>query len=375
VNAPPSRTGSAAPARGGAAALPPGALEEPWRFDVLDLLRRLERGSPDKPRIGHSAALREEIVRLGQQIYLDFPASTVAEIRRDASGVPLVLVRFLGLLGPQGALPLATTEEANGWVQAQDESFVRFLDLFEHRFLQLFFRAWADARPAAQHDRPREDRFAAYLGSGIGLGSPVLQGLDSVPDRSKLAFAGLLGASARSPVRLRAFLEGLFGVTVEIEEFHGTRLALEPADRTRLGQRHAVLGVDALAGASLYSVEDSLRVRVQAPDLAAYERFLPTGDRSDPLEDALFFVLGHEIGWSRELALPARAAAPARLGRFGRLGWTTWLSPGQAAPDAVRADARLRDPKRHRLRKPAPPAAPDHGRPRPASPGPKGQRT
>ena len=37
----------------------------------------------------------------------------------------------------------------------RDDAFPRFLDILNHRFLQLFFRAWADARPVAQHDRPR----------------------------------------------------------------------------------------------------------------------------------------------------------------------------------------------------------------------------
>ena len=58
-----------------------------------------------------------------------------------------VLVKFLGLLGPQGALPLATTEEAHHWLLTRDDAFPRFLDILNHRFLQLFFRAWADSRP------------------------------------------------------------------------------------------------------------------------------------------------------------------------------------------------------------------------------------
>ena len=56
----------------------------------------------------------------------------------------------------------------------RDPSFARFTDIFSNRFLQLFFRAWADARPIAHHDRPADDRFADYVGSfaGIGVGEP-----------------------------------------------------------------------------------------------------------------------------------------------------------------------------------------------------------
>ena len=35
-----------------------------------------------------------------------------------------------------------------------------------------FYRAWAEARPTVQHDRPDDDRFAVYAGSLAGYGSP-----------------------------------------------------------------------------------------------------------------------------------------------------------------------------------------------------------
>ena len=88
--------------------------------------------------------------------------STLSRAARDGQGRLALFVRFLGLLGPQGALPLAITEEAYGWSLAGDDAFPRFLDVFNNRFLQLFYRAWADARPIAQHERPEDDRFAAF---------------------------------------------------------------------------------------------------------------------------------------------------------------------------------------------------------------------
>ena len=147
---------------------------EPWRFDFFNTLRQLERANPDQPRIGDSASRREEYVTLGQDPYLDFPASNLSRGRRPEWPAQDTC-QILGLLGPQGALPLTTTEESLGWYLMRDEAFPRFLDLFNHRFIQLFFRAWADARPIAQHDRPRDDRFIAYIGSFAGLGSDVFR--------------------------------------------------------------------------------------------------------------------------------------------------------------------------------------------------------
>src|SRR5206468_12536817 len=97
-----------------------------------------------------------------------------------------------------------------------------------------FFRAWADARPIAQHDRPDADRFVAYIGSAIGIGSTPYRDLDSVPDAAKLGFAGLLGAQAKSASRPAAAIRGMFNVKVDVEEFVGSRLVIEASERTML---------------------------------------------------------------------------------------------------------------------------------------------
>ncbi len=315
---------------------------EPWAHDLLLVLRQAERSHPDKPRIGDAAARREEYVLLGEDPYLDFPASNIARADVDAAGRLRLFVKFLGLLGPQGPLPLATTSEAYGWSLARDEAFPRFLDILNHRFLQLFYRAWADARPIAQNERPDLDRFYAYIGSAIGIGSAPLRDLDTVPDAAKLAFAGLLGAKAKSGSRLRGAIAGLFDVEAEIVPFVGSYLAFEPEDRTRLGQAFASLGRDCLVGSSVYSVEDKFRVSITTASLAAYERFLPSGDRCARLADLVFFHVGHELDWDLELALPAAEAEPVRLGRSGRLGYTSWMGrePGPA-PGGHRRDARF----------------------------------
>jgi type VI secretion system protein ImpH len=324
---------------------------EPWRFDYFVLLRHLERTFKDQPRIGDSATAREEFARFGQDPFMDFPASTVVRADQD-EGKPLkVFVRHLGMLGPQGPLPLATTEEAYHYALAEDDAFPRFLDLFNHRFIQLFFRAWADSRPVAQHDRPDADRFAAYIGSAVGIGSRPYHHRDSLPDGAKLSFAGLLGAQAKSASRLAAAVRGIFSVKAEVEEFVGSRLAVEEAEWTRLSREYNVLGTDALLGRSIFSVQDKIRIRIFSKNLAQYIRFLPTGDLCEPLADLVFFYNGEQLDYDVELAIPAGAAEPVRLGRFGQLGWTSWMSPNWTSKDVYRQDARFHPAERMRSKR------------------------
>jgi type VI secretion system protein ImpH len=331
---------------------------EPWRFDFYDVLRQIERDNAGRPRIGDSATRRDEYLELGQDPYLEFPASNLAGVS-DQDGRLRIIVKFLGLLGPQGALPLPTTDESLGWLLMRDDAFPRFLDLFNNRFLQLFFRAWSNSRPIGQHDRPAEDRFFAYIGSAIGLGSRPYSNLDSIPDIVKLEYAGLLAPKARSASRLSRFLRGMFGVKVEIDEFVGSWLAFDPGDRTAIGRKHAALGRDMLLGASVFSVEDKIRIRLYVRDFANYEQFLPSDDGAlaRPLADAVFFYIGDELDWDVELAIPAGEVKPVKLGLAGRLGWTTWVAPNWTSTDEYRCDARFHLTERLRAKDFARPAA------------------
>ncbi len=317
-------------------------VAEPWRFDMFATLRRFERENADKPRFGDAATLAEEYLVVSQNPYMEFPASNLDGAVIEPSGRMRLIARFLGMFGPQGALPLTTTEESYLWLLERDDAFPRFADIFQRRFIALFFRAWADARPIAQNDRPAEDRFRAYIGSMIGVGTPLYRDADSLSDFAKMEYAGLLAPRVKSASRLRSFLSGLFGVRVEIDEFVGAWLTLDASERSRLGARLSGLGSDCVLGASMFSVSDKFRVRVFVRDFAQYERFLPGSDFARQVGDAVFLYVGEEYDWDMELAIPAGEITPVRLGRGAKLGWTSWMAPNWSKTDqTIRKDARF----------------------------------
>jgi type VI secretion system protein ImpH len=317
-------------------------VAEPWRFDLLAVLRRLERENSMKPRIGDSRKLADEFVSIGQNPFFEFPDSNIEAVSIEPSGHVRLKARFLGMFGPQGALPLTTTEEAYGWVRERDDAFARFVDIFQRRFLELFFRAWADARPVAQNDRPNEDRFRAYIGSIIGIGTWAFWDKDSISDFAKLEFAGLLASRVKSASRLRSFLKRLLATRVEIEEFVGSWLALDRSERTRLGETRSNVGEDCVCGGSVYTVNEKFRVRVFVRDIEHFRRFLPGSPLALEIADAIFLYVGDEYDWDMELAIPAGEITPVRLGENVRLGWTSWMAPNWSNTDeTIRRDARF----------------------------------
>ncbi|HLW89977.1 MAG TPA: type VI secretion system baseplate subunit TssG [Roseiarcus sp.] len=317
-------------------------LSEPWRFDLLDALRRFERDNPGRPRIGDARTLADEYVAITQNPYMEFPASTLEGAEREPSGRMRLVARFLGMFGPQGALPLTTTEETYHWLLERDDAFPRFADIFQRRFLALFFRAWADPRPIAQHDRPAADRFIAYIGSMIGVGTPPYRGVDSLPDFAKMEFSGLIAPKAKSGARLRRMIAGMFGVKVEIDEFVGAWLAMEKGERSMLGAARSAIGRDCIVGSMVFSVSEKFRIRIFVKNFAQYLRFLPGAELSRQVADAVFLHLGDEFDWDMELAIPAGETTPVRLGQGATLGWTSWMAPNWSRTDqAIRTDARF----------------------------------
>lgn len=308
--------------------------DDPWRFDFLALMRDLERGAPDKPRIGRSQTLAQEIVTLGQDPFLEFPASNVTGYHVVPGRTPALRVRFLGYFGPQGALPLAVTAEAKYWIEARgDDAFARFADIIATRFLQMFYRAWADARPVVQADRPDDDRFRQWLGALVGIGTPALRDRDAIPDAARLEYAGLLGSRVKSAARLVQALRRMLRLDVVLEERIGSWLDFEPGDLTRLGGPRAALGQNSYLGARVFSINDKARLTIRTRSLAEYESFLPGTDRCRALTDFLYFYLGDATEIDVALALPRRELPEVRLGAAGQLGWTTFAAPDRNAGD------------------------------------------
>ena len=118
---------------------------------------------------------------------------------------------------------------------------------------------------------------------------------------------------------MKGFISGLFGVRVEIDEFVGMWLTFDPSDQSRLGQSNSGLGTNLSVGASIFSVQDKIRIRVYTKNMAQYQRFLPTGDLCEPLADAVFFYIGDQLEWETELAIPAGAVVASKLGSFGQI--------------------------------------------------------
>jgi type VI secretion system protein ImpH len=320
---------------------------EPYRYDFYQTMRRLECLYADKPRWGTALRPVDEPVRLGQDPDLAFAPSPLASFESGRDGGPARLqVRLFGLLGPNGPLPIHITDYVRYRLRhAGDPTLSRFLDLFHHRFLALFYRAWAQAQPHVSRDRPKQDRYTVYIGALVGVAPPVLRDRDSVPDLARLFHAGTLVRQVRSAEGLAAILHQFFRVSVRVEEFVGHWLVLAPRERTYLRRAGTALGLGTVLGGRVWDHQCKFRLHLGPLTLAQYEAFLPFsrapaggegsgGELLRKLVDWVRFYLCFELDWDVRLHL-AKAEVPAlKLGRRAQLGWTTWLGVRTKGSDA-----------------------------------------
>ncbi len=315
---------------------------EPWRFDFYQAMRLIECRYADKPRLGKSIKASDDPVRLAQAVEMDFAPSALAawesgnDGRRDR-----LLVRFLGLFGPNGPLPLHLTEYARDRSRNHDDpTFSRFADIFHHRMLSLFYRVWADVQPTVSYDRieqgNEEDRFSGYLGSLFGIDALYLRDRDSMPDRAKLHFAGLLSCQTRHADGLLAIVAHYFGIATRITEFVGEWMEITLREQTRLGMHEQAgkLGQSTVLGASVYGCQHKFRIVLGPMGLERYRFLLPGQFGLTELVAIVRNYIGDELVWDVNLILRKEEVPPLRLDGVAQLGWTSWLGNKTMGTDA-----------------------------------------
>ena len=321
---------------------------EPYRYDFYQTLRRLECLYADKPRWGMALRPVDEPLRFGQDPDVSFAPAPLASLESVPGETrPRLQVRLFGLLGPNGPLPIHITEYARHRLRhAGDPTLSRFLDLFHHRFITLFYRAWAQAQPHVNRDRPEHDRFLVYVGAFVGVAPSSLRHRDSVPDLARLFHAGTLVRQVRNADGLAAILRQFFRVPVSIEEFVGHWLRLGVRERTYLRRDGASLATGAVLGARVWDHQNKFRIHLGPLTLAQYEAFLPArpsppharhraGALLQELVDWVRFYLCFELDWDVRLTLRREQVPRLTLGSSGQLGWTTWLGTRRASSDAA----------------------------------------
>lgn len=307
----------------------------PERFGLFAALRLLEQAFPQHPRLGEGRQASDDPVRLVHAPHLAFAPSDVATYEDSADGGRLEQYSF-GLFGPNGPLPIHLTELAYGRRRhVEDDAVIDFLNIFQHRLISLFYRAWAQADPATQFDRPASDRFTLYLGSLLGLGSPAARNRDGVSDYAKLSRVSAFARQTRSAPALQAILVDYFEAEVLVREFTGAWLPVPTDEQCALGAQRSSLGGGAFLGSTIWDCQHKFEIVLGPVGLERLKTFLPGESGLRELHALVRLFTGDEWTWQLRVLLRPDETPKTQLGKTGKLGWVSWLGAHRGIADDV----------------------------------------
>jgi len=318
-----------------------------FNFEFFQAVRLLSRRNRTRKPVGRTAKPSEEIARFGARLSMGFPASAIHDIEHsdNPSDPPRVTVAFLSLTGTQGVLPFDYTDRLLARKVAKDSTLAAFFDLFNHRFVSLFYRAWEKHRAPIlyeagllRHERP--DTFTHSLFDLIGLGTHGLLGRMKVPDENLLYWAGLIAQRPHSATALRSILWGFLSVPVEILQNLGSWYGLDDPECSYLSEElpRNQLGEGAVIGDEVWDQQTRFRISVGPIGLSRFIDFLPDGPAMRQLEEVTKFLVGEAIAFDVQVILGAAEVPYCRLYDDAtdapRLGWMGWLKTESFAMDA-----------------------------------------
>ncbi len=302
--------------------------------NFFQLLRQLEKGDQV---FGRSGGPKREPARLGQHVRQSFAVQDVASMQEATpNSAAKVKVMNLGLLGPEGPMPLHMTR----WVldrlsqrwfsgsdggETSDTTFVDFADMLQHREIALFYRAWAESRPDVQSGRAGGDRFGSLFRALAGVGLPGTEGTHNFATVRTQQAAGL-GQQVRGPERLTKFVSAVIGAPVQLVENVGNWVEIPKALQTRLGKMHCGLATSSVAGSRSFQRQNKAELRVGPLDFRRFAKFAAKGQAMHQLRAAILAIAGHEIDVDVRLMLRKEEIPAAAIGKT-QLSRTAWLQP------------------------------------------------
>lgn len=319
-----------------------------YDFEFFQAVRLLLRIFPDRQPVGRPGQPSAEVVRFRSRQSLAFPPSAIHEVERDARGnAPVMTVAFLGLSGAQGPLPLSYSEEVIARNAKKDTALAAFFDIFNHRLVSLFYRAWEKHHFPISFERERtsalpvkEESFTNYLFDLIGMGTGGLRNRMRIRDEALLLYAGLIAQRPHSASALAGLLRDCFQVSIEIEQFHGKWFPLAGESLSYLSPegQHNSLGTGAVAGDAVWNPQSRFRVCLGPLTFARFKAFLPGEAALEKLRELVQFFAGPALEFDVQLILIAREVPECLATDEGDsaplLGLSSWLDRAAVPYDA-----------------------------------------
>lgn len=324
--------------------------KDPYSVQFFQAVRLIERLYPERKPVGLFVSPSTETVQFSSVPTLAFPASEIQDLQTNKDGQLQMSVNFMGLSAAVGVLPHAYTEYLLERARAKDHAPAEFFDVFNHRMISLFYRAWQKYRFYIAFERTgtNDDVISSRLLDLVGLGTQALTRRMDIDDQACLYYAGLLSQRRPTAQGLKQLLEDYFDVPVSTEQFTGTWRRLPEGNRTFLADSYAFcerLGMGTIVGDEVFDQHGAVTICLGPLSFERYREFLPGARASVELRSWLRLYANREFDFVIRLILERSEVPRMKLGEEGieasRLGLVSWIRNRPLDRDPDEATYRL----------------------------------
>lgn len=302
-------------------------LTRPGKFDFFQAVRIIENLKRELPPLGTSFSPKKDSVRFGQLAHMNFSSTDIANAKFNNSKDRLELdINCLGLLGINGPMPSFLTEHIQHMIYKKNKTMLQFLNMFNHRFISLFYRAWFVNNIVASSEKTDFDQFKHYFYSLVGENfAPKIEN-SSLPVNLKLFFSGHLSQSEKNKESLLAVIKGFFGIPVKIEECVESWLEVPEGSKFELGKPDSdcsLLGFGTFLGSKVWNKTAKFKIILGPLSIEEYNRMLPGTNAFTQLKETVDHFSPVELKYDIQYILKPEAISTSES--IGLLGYSFWM--------------------------------------------------
>lgn len=266
---------------------------------VRTLERRTLENLPSEQRnrgvIGLDVLPEEEKIRFKANYELSYSATSVSNVGRlDNDTFETLLVNFLHLMGAEGTLPQHYTKLVINRIKQRDYALADFIDMFHHRLVSLFYRAWTKYRLVPQLE-------AYHLVSQSDPITDLINALAAAknnPLSSQQYYSGHFSKRIRSANALEALLNDYLRQPVTVEQHVGSWLPLDEENLSQLqcrGNDRIRLGQGIMIGRRAWSVQSKIAIHINDLSFSQYKAITPGTTQYEALAQLIRNYTPHHI--------------------------------------------------------------------------------
>lgn len=290
--------------------------------------------------VGRDHYPENELIRFRSVRSLSFPASEIEDIRRPKQGKGPweVAVNFMGLTGPSAVLPDHYSELVIEQHKQRNSALKDFLDIFNHRSVSFFYRAWVKYRPTVNIEESAgsgyfSDPISSAIHSLMGINPEHMKSVRGLDARELIFYAGHFAGKSRNASGLSSLLSDFMNIPVEVKQLSGEWIEMDSDDRVQLPDifgrsRNNILGEDFVIGEKVFCVENSFELLVGPVTRKAAAKIRPGSAKMQQFCALVDLYCGFSYQYDVRYVLKGGIRTAWRLGdeKSGlNIGWNCWF--------------------------------------------------